>query len=110
MRRVAQCRHNSLDLGRAVVANAATQILLRQAPQTIGQIAAAFALSDGEKQFLLTAETGSGLLASGTQRVAFQAAASPAEDQLITSRPADLVDDHTDTGDTFIDLPDEEAA
>lgn len=100
------------DLGRAVVANAATQILLRQAPQTIDQIAAAFALSDGEKQFLLTAETGSGLLAAGTQRVAFQAAASTAEDTLITSKPADLVGHPADLGtaDTFIDLPDEEAA
>lgn len=43
------------DLGQAVVANAATQILLRQAPQTIDALGEAFRLSEGEKQFLLAA-------------------------------------------------------
>ena len=37
------------DLGRAVIANAATQVLLRQAPQAIDLAAEAFRLSDGEK-------------------------------------------------------------
>jgi len=37
------------DLGRAVVANAATQILLRQAPQSIAAVGEAFGLSDGER-------------------------------------------------------------
>jgi type IV secretory pathway VirB4 component len=36
------------DLGRAIVANAATQLLMRQAPQSIDPIAAAFHLSRGE--------------------------------------------------------------
>ena len=36
------------DLGRAVIANAATQILLRQAPQAIDQVADEFRLSAGE--------------------------------------------------------------
>lgn len=43
------------ELGRAIVANAATQILMRQAPQALDQVAGAFHLSRGEKQFLLTA-------------------------------------------------------
>ena len=84
------------DLGRAVVANAATQILLRQAPQAIEEITAAFHLSAGERQFLLSAERGQGLLAAGTQRVAFEALASPGEHQLVTTDPAELADPSLD--------------
>jgi len=90
------------DLGKAVVTNAATQILLRQAPQTIEQICHTFDLSAGERQFLLSADRGQGLLSTGTQRVAFQATASPTEHFLATSDPAELADD---TGDTDLVTP-----
>src|SRR5690606_13549994 len=43
------------ELGKAVVANASTQILLRQAPQAIDEVAAAFDLTEGERLFLLSA-------------------------------------------------------
>jgi hypothetical protein len=49
---------DAADLGQAVVANAATQILLRQAPQAIDRLAAAFRLFDG----LSAARTGVGEL------------------------------------------------
>ncbi|MFI5590089.1 VirB4 family type IV secretion system protein [Amycolatopsis sp. NPDC051758] len=75
------------DLGRAIVANAATSVLLRQSPQAIDQVAATFNLSEGQRQFLLTAERGQGLLGSGTEWVAFQALASPTEDVLVTTDP-----------------------
>nr|WP_156093987.1 DUF87 domain-containing protein [Lentzea aerocolonigenes] len=78
------------DLGKAVVANAATQILLRQASQAIDEITHTFDLSAGERQFLLSAERGQGLLSAGTQRVAFQSVASPNENYLATSAPAEL--------------------
>jgi hypothetical protein len=78
------------ELGRAVVANSATQILLRQAPQAIDQVARTFDLSAGERQFLLSADRGQGLLSTGTHRVAFQAVASPAEHDHVTSNPAEL--------------------
>lgn len=78
------------DLGKAVIANAATQILLRQAPQAIDDIVRTFALSEGERQFLLSADTGQGLLSTGTQRVALQAIASDGEHELITTDPAEL--------------------
>jgi type IV secretory pathway VirB4 component len=80
------------DLGRAVVSNASTQILMRQAPQAIDQVADAFHLSGGERAFLLSAERGQALLAAGAQRVGFQAIASPAEYQLVTTDPADLAE------------------
>ncbi|WP_101434543.1 helicase HerA domain-containing protein [Amycolatopsis echigonensis] len=75
------------DLGKAIIANAATQILLRQAPQAIEEIVATFNLSEGEKQFLISADKGQGLLSTGTQRVAFQSLASPQENALITTSP-----------------------
>ena len=105
------------DLGRAVVTNAATQILLRQAPQAIDEITTVFHLSAGERQFLLTADRGHGLLVAGaTHRVAFHAIASPAEDDLVTSSPAQLAahaatDDprgrHVDTGDADLGFGDD---
>jgi len=77
------------QLGRAVVANAATQILLRQAPQAISLVTEAFGLSAGERDFLLAARRGEGLLLAGPDgRVAFQAIASDAEHQLATTTPA----------------------
>ncbi|MCA1693279.1 MAG: conjugal transfer protein TraC, partial [Actinobacteria bacterium] len=99
------------DLGKAVVANAATQILLRQAPQAIDEITRTFDLSDGERQFLLSADRGQGLLSTGTQRVAFQAIASPTEHCLVTSDPAELADyandayaAGADTAGSYVDL------
>jgi len=77
-------------LGEAVVANAATQVLLRQAPQAIEAISKAFALSAGERNFLLSADRGEGIVASGPDRVAFRALASDAEHRLVTSDPAEL--------------------
>jgi type IV secretory pathway VirB4 component len=70
------------DLGHIVIANAATQILLRQAPQAIDQITDVFGLTAGEARLLLAARRGEGLLLSGTHRVAFQAVASAKEHRL----------------------------
>jgi type IV secretory pathway VirB4 component len=81
------------DLGRAVVANSTTQILLRQAPQALDEIAEAFQLSDGEVALLASADRGEGLLAAGAQRVAFRSLASPAEHQLVHTDPTQLADE-----------------
>ncbi|SCL20493.1 AAA-like domain-containing protein [Micromonospora pallida] len=72
------------DLGQAAVANAATQILLRQAPQAINAVGDAFNLTAGERRLLLAAPRGHGLLVSGTNRTAFQAISSTAEHPLAT--------------------------
>lgn len=79
-------------LGQAVVANAATQILLRQAPQTIDTLAGSFGLSAGERAYLLGASRGQGLLAAGVDRVAFSALASPAEDAICRTGISDALD------------------
>ncbi|MGF6886303.1 hypothetical protein ABIA39_000270 [Nocardia sp. GAS34] len=76
------------DLGRAIVANAATQILLRQAPQSVDQVGDAFTLSAGERRFLTTAPRGVGLLSVGAQqRTVFASLASLAEHELATTSP-----------------------
>jgi len=80
------------DLGQAVVSNAATQILMRQAPQAIDQIADTFGLTAGEARMLLAAGRGEALLLAGSHRVTFQAVASPREHELCAGL-ADLLDE-----------------
>ncbi|MGH3742541.1 MAG: VirB4 family type IV secretion system protein, partial [Micromonosporaceae bacterium] len=70
------------DIGRAVCSNAATQILLRQAPQNLNAVTDAFGLTEGEKAFVASAGRGEALLAAGNARVAFRSVASEAEHQL----------------------------
>ncbi|MGW2665943.1 TraG/VirB4 family ATPase [Nocardia tengchongensis] len=95
------------ELGKAIVANSATQVLLRQAPQAIDEIATAFALSDGERGFLLAAGRGEGLLSVGADRTVFASLASDFEDGLITTSPQFTTG--ADSGDLGIDLPGEAA-
>ncbi|WP_280422421.1 PrgI family protein [Nocardia carnea] len=93
----------STELGRAIVSNAATQILLRQAPQAIDEVATAFHLSDGEQQFLLSAARGTGLLAvGGTDRAVFASLASAAENTVATTQPGELAT--VDEPDTDIEI------
>ncbi|MFG1998644.1 VirB4 family type IV secretion system protein [Spirillospora sp. NPDC048911] len=83
----------SSDLGQAVIANAATQLLLRQAPQVIDQITDVFGLTEGERTFLLAADQGEGLLCGGGtagDRAAFCGHASTFEHDLATTDPAEL--------------------
>src|SRR5262249_4719139 len=79
------------DLGMAVVSNAATQVLLKQAPQAIDKVGDAFGLTAGERRMLLSARTGHGLLICGTDRTAFESVASTAEHALATTTPSDLL-------------------
>jgi type IV secretory pathway VirB4 component len=72
----------STDLGLAVVSNAATQILMRQAPQAIDAVTDAFGLTAGEARLLLSAGRGEGLLVAGRSRVPFRSLASADEHAL----------------------------
>ena len=91
------------ELGRAVVTNAATQILLRQAPQTLDHVARVFGLSRGEQAFLLRATPGRGLLL-GSRRVAFHAVAADTEHTLITTDPRDTTNRADPDDDPDIEL------
>lgn len=91
------------DLGAAVVANAGTQVLMRQAPQAIERVTERFALTAGEARMLLSAGRGEALLLAGAHRVAFQAVASAREHALccgVADEPAaDLEDNDRGDGD-----------
>lgn len=80
----------STEYGKAVVTNSSIQILLKQHPAAIDKIAEIFYLSDGEKNFLLSAGIGEGLFFAGTNHVAMQVKASQSEHELITTNPKEI--------------------
>ncbi|WP_414504779.1 VirB4 family type IV secretion system protein [Streptomyces sp. NEAU-L66] len=86
-------------LGRAIVSNAATQILLRQAPQAIETISENFHLCHGEREFLLSASRGEALLLTGDRRhkVALISVAAPGEHDVITTDPGELAAQRLDS-------------
>jgi hypothetical protein len=77
--------------GRPIITNSAIVFLMKQSPATIDLCGQVFALSEGEKQFLLQAEIGQGLILVGQKRVPIYVLASYAEDQIIKTRPEQLI-------------------
>src|SRR3970040_3186730 len=53
------------DIGKAIVTNSALRVLLKQSPAAIDKIGEVFYLSEGEKQLLLAANIGEGILFPG---------------------------------------------
>lgn len=78
--------------GRPVITNSALQLLLKQAPSSIEAIAKAFGLSDIEKSLLLEANIGEGLFFAGLKHVAIQIVPSYFENQIITTKPEELLE------------------
>jgi hypothetical protein len=74
--------------GAALVSNAALQILLRSAPQSLPALAELFRLTRAEQSFLLTAARGEALLIAGSRRVPVTVIASDEETHLITGARA----------------------
>ncbi|WP_133884320.1 VirB4 family type IV secretion system protein [Glycomyces sp. NRRL B-16210] len=70
------------QLGRTVLNNAATQLLMRQAPQAIDTVAEACKLTGAERALVGSARVGEALLLSGETHVAFRACASETEHRL----------------------------
>jgi type IV secretory pathway VirB4 component len=77
--------------GRPIITNSAITLLMKQSPAIIDLCGEIFVLSEGEKQFLLQAERGQGLLLVGRKKVPIYVLASYAEDQIIRSRPEQLI-------------------
>lgn len=80
----------SSDYGKAIVTNSSIQILFKQHPAAIDQVADVFYLSEGEKRLLLACGVGEGLFFAGPNHVALQVVASPEEHVLITTKPQEL--------------------
>ena len=76
---------NSPD-GEAVIANAALQILMKQAPQAMPRLSELFRLTRAEQTWLLNAKRGEGLLVAQGRRVPFQVVSSAAEARLIEGK------------------------
>ena len=83
----------SSDYGKAILSNSSMQILLKQNSSEVETLAATLNLSEGEKQFLLTAQVGEGLLFAGQNHITAQFMASNFEYQLITSKPQDIMEE-----------------
>ena len=74
-------------MGRAIVANASMQILLKQSPTAVDVLGDVFKLTSEEKKRLSQFPVGQGLFFAGQNHVHIQVVASPTETGLITTTP-----------------------
>ena len=79
------------DYGKAIVTNSSIQILMKQSTAAIDKLTQTFYLSEGEKQLLLGAGVGHGIIFAGQNHVAIKVVASPDEHKLITSDPKEVL-------------------
>ncbi len=78
--------------GKPIITNSSLALLLRQSPANIEELGKAFNLTEQEKSLLLQASIGTGLFLAQDRHAAIQIVASYAEDQIITSNPAQLLE------------------
>lgn len=74
-------------MGRAIVANASMQILLKQSPTAVDVLSDVFKLTSEEKKRLSQFPVGQGLFFAGSSHVHIQVIASPTEAGLISTTP-----------------------
>ncbi len=77
-------------LGRAIVANASMQFLLKQSPSAVDVLSDVFKLTAEEKKRLSQFPVGQGLFFAGQNHVHIQVIASPTETGLITTNPEQI--------------------
>lgn len=77
-------------MGRAIVANASMQILLKQSPSAVDVLSSVFKLTSEEQKRLSQFPVGQGLFFAGQNHVHIQIIASPTETGLITTNPAQV--------------------
>jgi conjugal transfer ATP-binding protein TraC len=78
--------------GQAIVTNSAMQMLLKQSPAAVDNIAKTFLLTEGEKYLLLECGVGEGIFFAGQKHAAIKVVASYAEDQIVTTNPQQLLE------------------
>ncbi|HEV2402930.1 MAG TPA: DUF87 domain-containing protein [Candidatus Saccharimonadales bacterium] len=74
-------------MGRAIVANASMQFLLKQSPTAVDVLTDVFKLTSQENKLLSQFPVGQGLFFAGQNHVHVQVVASPTETELITTNP-----------------------
>lgn len=77
-------------MGRAIVANASMQFLLKQSASAVDVLADVFKLTSEEKKRLSQFPVGQGLFFAGPNHVHMQIVASPTETGLITTNPTQV--------------------
>ncbi|MBI1974787.1 MAG: ATP-binding protein, partial [Parcubacteria group bacterium] len=77
--------------GKPIITNASLQLLMKQAPAALDELAKTFDLTESEKSILLNAAVGEGLFFAGLKHVMIKVIASYTEEQIITSDPAQLL-------------------
>ena len=77
-------------MGRAIVANASMQLLLKQSTSAIDVLANVFKLTSEERKRLSQFPIGQGLFFAGQNHVHIQISGSPTETSLITTNPAQV--------------------
>jgi conjugal transfer ATP-binding protein TraC len=78
--------------GKPIITNSAMQMLLKQSPASIDNVAQTFNLTGAEKQLLLEADVGEGIFFAGLKHAAIKVIASYTEDQIVTTNPAQLLE------------------
>src|SRR5579884_3124370 len=77
-------------MGRAIVANASMQFLLKQSPSAVDVLSDVFKLTSEERKHLSQFPVGQGLFFAGQNHVHIQIIASPTETGLITTNPGQV--------------------
>lgn len=77
--------------GHAVLANTSYTFLLRQKPAVIHNVSKTFNLSQTEKEFIISAKLGSGILIFENDHQELEVIASPEEHKLITTNPDEMI-------------------
>lgn len=79
------------DLGKPIVNNSALRLLLRQADSAMPSLTEVFNLTEQEKYFLLSAQTGEGIFFAGDKHVAVQVISSYNEHRVATTKPEEIL-------------------
>jgi len=74
--------------GKPIVSNSSLQLLMRQSQSSIDAIADTFYLTKREKHHLMECNVGEGIFFAGQRRAAILVQASPNEDRIVTTNPA----------------------
>lgn len=89
-------------MGRAIVANASMQFLLKQSQSAVDVLADVFKLTSEEKKRLSQFPVGQGLFFAGQNHVHIQVVASPTETELITTNPQQVQQINAQAGGEFV--------
>ncbi|MEI8061844.1 MAG: DUF87 domain-containing protein [bacterium] len=77
--------------GLPIITNSSIQVLLKQSPSSIDIVQKTFNLTDEEKYLLLESDVGEGIFFAGLKHVAIKIIASYTEEQIITTKPSEIL-------------------